>query len=84
MLTNNLDVDAGRVLDIFNLHLQAVLPRILAFGLANEEDGVSLAVSHAHLFGVQGLPLLEPGHLGFGLPLDTREQAGRRNQKYVV
>lgn len=62
--TYNLQGDTRRVLHVLDLHLQVELPRVLSLSLADEEDGVHVAVPHAGKRAAQWLALFAPCHLG--------------------
>lgn len=62
--TYDLQSDARRVLHVLDLHLQVVLPRVFSLSLADEEDGVHVAVPHAGKRAAQRLALFAPCHLG--------------------
>lgn len=46
LLTDNLQCDTRRVLHVLDLHVEIVLPRVFSLRLADEEDGVHVAVPH--------------------------------------
>ena len=52
LLTDNLQIDTCCVLHVFNLHVEIVLPRVFSLRLADEQDGVQVAVPHASERGV--------------------------------
>lgn len=78
-LTNNLQVDAGCVFNVLDLHVEVVLPRVLPVRLAYEQDCVHVAVPHAGERGLQLLALFAPRDLWPGLSL----QDPRRSETEV-
>lgn len=62
--TYNLQSDTRRVLHVLDLHLQVVHPGVFSLSLADEEDGVHVAVPHAGKRAAQRLALFAPCHFG--------------------
>lgn len=71
--TYNLQSHTGPVFHVLDLHLEVVFPRVGFFRLADEEDGVPLAVPDTGKCGAKGLPVLTPRDLWPGLSLNEHE-----------
>lgn len=71
--TYDLQIHTRCVFHVLDLHLKVVLPRVGLFRLADEEDGVHLAVPDAGERGAKGLPVLAPRDLWPGLSLEEHQ-----------
>lgn len=69
MLTDDLQGDDCLVLKVVHLHTHFVLSRVLSVGGTDEQDAVSICAADVHPLSVQGLPILQPAHNGFGFAL---------------